>query len=612
MAETGRHRTSTLKVPGEGEVRIPVTVFLSARRRSDGHEVSAEVPALPQQTLELPEAAGTARVSVEERAEADNSLAYRMTVEAQTDAEWLLYEAALCFRIPGDDRAAIIPSGWGREISTFPPDFEYEGNYPGWSCHAQIIILQGAGGGVSLAARDPALELKYLRLTICREREPESFSLQIARVPQFIDGAWKVQGECDVLLSSHASGWETAAKNYRLQQEKVRPELRSPHPLNPLIVNDPFWLTHDCFAYPPHTMEHALRAIAELNAPVLIHIYNWAAYEFDTHYPDLLASRDGADHDIKTLTAAGASVIPYLNARLWDTTLDDWPSLGRNAAAKDPRGEPLIESYAFTSNIPLGVACPSRPEYRRRVTEACLATVRRHALKGVYLDQCGAAFGMRCYAENHHHPPGGAISWNDGQRAMLADIRACLETAISRPPLITTENASEPLVDLLDGFLYWCGRPHEKWGRPVPLWQAIYGDFGHSFADNFGKGSDNPQDSVPEDALRRKLALQAVFGASLGWLSPALVIDQHACSAQLMRNARTARLPYINIFRNGIPLSEALDSTGERVGVLMSAWKSDTRTVALAVNPTTEHATFPWPDGSREDLPPLQAAARTL
>jgi hypothetical protein len=596
-------RFQSLRVPGLDDVPVEISVRLVVSQADDKRQYVAKWSPGRETPVELPEGLGQARVELPVRAEANGAFSLRLRVEAGLRDGWYLREAALVLALPNFDWTAVLPSGWGREVSNVPRGFSFEGNYPGWSCLAQLIILQGTAGGLSLRARDAGLELKKFRLRCDEDR----VTVEIARVAEKRGEAWVVGGDCDIVIAPYSGGWDAAAQEYRREQERIRPELSRAHPLHPLLACDPFWLTQDCFCYPPHSVDDTLRAARELDGPVLCHWYNWQDAPFDTRYPEAIPSCPGVAEGMERLRAANIAAIPYLNSRLWDTTIASWHEAGEAAAIRTAAGEPILETYP-TSNIPLAVACPSQLEYRRRVVNACRSVVDRHALPGAYLDQLGAAFGMPCYVRGHQHPPGGAQSWTAGQRTLVAEARAALEAVCGGPVILTTENAAEPLVDLLDGFLYYCGRPYECIGRPVPLWQTIYGDFGTSFAENFGEAARHECVASPAEMLQ-KIARQAIFGASLGWLSPRFVLDGCAAVGTLMRNARAARARIWQVMRAGSLLPEFLDSTGERTGVFMAAWRSGSAFVALAANPSHEPREFTWPDGSRGHLPPLGAQA---
>lgn len=596
----------SIRVPGIGEHAIPALVRLIAQKRSGdaSHEIRA--PAILDRPFELPDGIGRGRVTVGSRHGANGSISFQVCCEAELVDGWLLYEVGLLFEVPDQEWRAVIPTGWGRELREIPLDFEYTGNYPGWSCMAQLMVLQKEQGGITLAVHDPSLELKYLHM----RRDQNFIELEVTRVPEFANGKWIVDGSCEVVLGSHQGDWEVAARSYRRLQEAIRPILGRGPRIHPQLKDDPFWLTYNCFAFPSHTPQQASRAIRELRGPTLIHMYNWTPYPFDTRYPELFEDRPALSDEIKRLKAVGAECHPYLNGRVWDTTVHTWKQKGEAISVRDYRNEIETEIYEYSSNIPLAVNCPSQTDHHNLVADSCAGVVERHGLRGVYLDQLGAAYGLRCYADQHGHRPGGAKSWNAGQRELVKNVRDRLEETIGALPFLSIENASEPLVDLIDGFLYYCGRPHEKHGRQVPLWQAIYGDQGQGYADNFGKDYVSPSGG-PSASLLEKLARQAVMGVALGWVSPTLVIDSHSAAGKLMRSARAARLPFMDVVRNGLPIPNALDTEG-RQGTFMGAWRTDDQTFALAVNPSAEERCFKWPDGKKGQLGTQEAMARRL
>jgi hypothetical protein len=194
---------------------------------------------------------------------------------------------------------------------------------------------------------------------------------------------------------------------------------------------------------------------------------------------------------------------------------------------------------------------------------------------------------------------------------MVKRIRALLAGKAGADAILTTENASEPLVDLLDGFLYYCGVRDDRLGRAVPLWHAIYGDCGVAFGDYFDRDLDL-LDHRPAPGMLARVARQAIFGNAMGWISPQWLTGPCECVAELIRRAREARLPVRSVMRQGRLCADALDSTGEVTGAFQSAWRHEGRTVGLAVNPAHQPASFTWPDGRRDALEPFSAKRRQL
>ena len=596
-----------VKIPGRGSLPVSGYLRLTARETHGRGRIDVSVP-FEDSGFSFGDAIGGGRAKVHIAKRSATETSFGFSVRASIANGWHFSDAAISFEIALPNASAVIPSGWGREISAFPDLFRYDGNYPGWSCCAQFMALQCAEGGISVSVVDPNLELKYLRLT--RAAATRRFQLDVIRVPERDGSDWVVDDTCDIILATHRGEWTVAAKDYRCRQNAIRPELNNPI-RHSLTNNDPYWLTHHCFAYDDHNEETMLDAIRALKGPALVHLYNWSGYPFDTNYPDIDSSRPTLEEEIVAMRKLGALSFPYVNGRIWDRSTESYKTSGKRAELIEINGKPATETYPSTSNAVFSVACPSDSSYRKRLVSVIESVVRRHRLAGVYIDQLGAAFGQRCYADNHSHRPGGALSWNAGHRALLTELRTAIDPLAGGRAFLTTENASEPLVDLLDGFLYYCGRPYESIGQSAPVWQAIYGDFGHGFADNFDKDW-TAADGGPSDALLFRVARQAVMGVSLGWLPPNLIVGAYEPVADLMNASRSARLPHYDFIRNATPLIAGLDTTGESTGALTGAWTDGSRTVALAVNPTRSAIEAKWLDGKRMSLPPLGAAARAL
>jgi len=600
-------------VPGRGAVGVELSVRLVAAATEGDRESAVELACRPRQEVAFAEGIGRGQVWMDERSEDDGALAFRLRIRADLAAGWVLREAALRFAVAPAGWQIVLPSGWGRELPRVPADLDFTGNYPGWSALAQLVVLQASEGGLSVSARDARLELKWIRARRAATlgRGGDRLLIEFARAAEQVGGVWQVDGDCDVVVAPHAGDWVSAARDYRRRQEAVRPALKSPGPPHPRLEGDPVWLTQNCFVFPPHSAEETAAAARQLGGPVLCHLYNWQDAPFDTRYPEWVGLRAETPRQVATLTAAGIGVVPYVNARLWDRGLDSWASHGRPSAVRDRRGEAIVETYPTTS-ASLAVMCPDADPYQDRVIDVCRRLAESGlGFAGIYLDQLGAAFGVPCYAAGHGHPPGGAASWNAGQRRLVGRIRAALAAAAGPAPILTTENASEPLVDLIDGFLYYCGVRDEPLGRPVPLWQAIYGDFGRTFAEYFDQDLA-PVAGGPSPGLMLRLARQAVFGSGMGWLSPRLVTGPFAAAGALIRNARRARRPMLPFFRQGRLCVAGLDTTGQAGGAVQAAWRLGDETVCLAVNPDRSETAFTWPDGKKATLGPCSADRRRL
>ena len=96
---------------------------------------------------------------------------------------------------------------------------------------------------------------------------------------------------------------------------------------------------------------------------------------------------------------------------------------------------------------------------------------------------------------------------------MLRDVKA---EAAKRGVALTTEDSSEPYMDVIDGCLAWNPRHQED----VPLLPAVYSGYTIYFT--------SPQ--VPQDSLEAFCAAQArdfLWGCQLGWNDPWILQEEH-------------------------------------------------------------------------------------
>ena len=598
-----------LSVPVEGSVEYKVEIGLLAVNRKTKAEASLIVDPGSETSFSFPDKIGTGKIKWDPGYSVNRSDDY-LQVRSEMAEGWVLAEVETRYIFSDKFERVLIPSGWGRDMASLPDDFKYRGNYPGWSACVQWMAIQLEKGGVGLCCLKNPSEMKFLEMK--KEAGDEGgfqTVMSFCHVPELKDDIWQV-ANAQTTLYSWAGGWENGAKQYREMVEKVRPEIAE-RKRNPIFDTDPIWLTYNCFAYDSHTYQQALDAVNLLNGPVMFHLYNWTPYPFDTHYPELFDARQIIVEEAKDFKKMGVEMVPYLNARIWDTTLPSYKEKGKAWTVEDIYGELMTEIYEYSSNYPLAVTCQVSEAWQDTIADSSAFAMKTLNTKGIYLDQIGAAFGRCCYSGDHGHTPGGAAAWFKGQRDLLKKVREKLISNDDTEPFVTIENTSEQLVDLVDGFLYYCGRPHEKWGDYAPIWQAIYGDITHNFADNFEKvWLDKKGD--PLDSMMIKIARQGIFGNALGWVSPHMVQAEYSTVGDFLNRLHATRLPILKTIHSGVPVSEFFDATSEKCGVMLGVWKADDSTVALAVNPFKAVRKFTWPDGTEDTLPPLDAKAKTL
>jgi hypothetical protein len=200
----------------------------------------------------------------------------------------------------------------------------------------------------------------------------------------------------------------------------------------------------------------------------------------------------------------GVLVMPYINARLWDSEIPSFTN-ALPAACKKPDGQThYVEIYG--SKRKLSPMCPTTPLWRTRVNDICTELMERIGVNSIYLDQVAAARPAPCYDTSHGHPLGGGHYWTDAYRELMAPIRA--RAARNDNVVLTTECDAEPYIDSFDAFLAWFVRtPYD-----VPMLPAVYSGYTVYFS--------SPQDA--KDSLDAYCAMQGrdfLWGCQLGWNS---------------------------------------------------------------------------------------------
>jgi hypothetical protein len=257
--------------------------------------------------------------------------------------------------------------------------------------------------------------------------------------------------------------------------------------------------------------------------PCAMHWYNWHEVPFDDNYPHYFPAKKGFAEGVKQLQEAGVRVMPYLNAHVWDTDLNDFRTTARPAAIKASDGSLPTKSYGGNA---FACMCPATPFWQNTVKDLVLKLAGpEFGVDGVYLDQVSAQAAMLCFDKTHQHPLGGGCWWTtQGYWPMLDDIRKC-----SPGTILTSESCAEPYVNRLDGYLTWVG--YRDGSSAVPLFHAVYAGqvqlFGRLYKWDSWKGV----------AMRAKTAQALVWGEQLGWIRT-VVLDDPMAGPFLRRQAR--------------------------------------------------------------------------
>jgi hypothetical protein len=233
-----------------------------------------------------------------------------------------------------------------------------------------------------------------------------------------------------------------------------------------------------------------------------VHWYNWHQIPFDVNYPEYFPTKDGFAAGVRELVAAGMTVMPYINGRLWDVGGPNFPA-AKPAACKQPGGsEVSIEMYG--SGAKLAPMCPATPLWQAKVGEIVRRLGEECGVNAVYIDQIGSAAPVLCHDPSHGHPLGGGRHWVEGYRKMLEPIR---DFAAARGMTLTTENDAEPYMDTIDGFLIWLPRSD----REIPLMTAVYSGRAVYF-------SSPSREGMEPDSFVMLQGRDLLWGCQLGWM----------------------------------------------------------------------------------------------
>jgi hypothetical protein len=263
------------------------------------------------------------------------------------------------------------------------------------------------------------------------------------------------------------------------------------------------------------------RFAEQVDLPVGFHWYNWHQIPYDNDYPHYFPPKEGFREGIRELQDAGIVVMPYINARLWDTRdrgMEDFEFTAKAlpAACKDEAGNLYIESYeskeADGSPVRLAVMCPSTRRWEDTIVSLIDRLVNDYGVDGVYVDQVAAAPANLCFDPSHGHPLGGGHWWNDAYHDLLAEARS----RIPEGTILTTESNAEPFILDFDGYLTW----HWQFPNQVPAFQTVYAGMIELFGRSYRPG---PTKAV---TYRMKIAQQLVYGEQIGWVEDPGIVDE--------------------------------------------------------------------------------------
>ena len=401
----------------------------------------------------------------------------------------------------------LLPRGnWGGRLMPRHRG-HYAAPYPSARCPLQMMAFQLGEAGLYLAAHDGAATTKRLSVSAGQDATFHTLAEQ-AGVP----GAAGAPAY-PVVVAAYRGDWWQAARRYRdwaVQQTwTAKGPIAERDDFPARLKELGFWMISSG-APTGVTNNMALTAQLFPNMPVGVHWYNWHQIPFDHTYPEYFPTKPGMAEATRAMTAKGQTVMPYINARLWDEEIPSFAT-GFPAAAKQPSGTNYVEVYG--SKRKLVPMCAATPLWQSKVQEICQRLMDECGVNAIYLDQIGAARPAPCYDPAHGHPLGGGSHWVTGYRTMLTPIK---REAARRNIVLTTENTAEPYMDTIDAYLTWNPRDQQD----VPLLPAVYSGYTVYFSS-----PQAAQDSL--DAFCAAQARDFLWGCQLGWNSEWILQPPH-------------------------------------------------------------------------------------
>lgn len=313
---------------------------------------------------------------------------------------------------------------------------------------------------------------------------------------------------------------------------------------------------------------------------------------------------------IRELKKENVRFLTYTNPRLWycgpgAEEYNHYSVSGKLWSVKDEKGEPHVSRFGREDYV---IPCLGEKKW---LDYLCRRTrwLSDSGVSGIYHDQLPCSVPFVCYDLTHGHKAGDPSVWLSGGLWRFCDY---LMGDLRRefPEIVHAgEDASEPFVNKIDGFLPW------RFGKPghVPLFQSLYSPRIQFFA----RGCDGHRIPGSYESFFPKYAEQLCFGEQIGWTEYNAITYPSPRRGYLKKLAhcRWALADFLNSSEMEAPLAfaKAPDRFVSAWGVddrnlccvdkvLSSAWRNvDGRRLVMFLNVTDEAQTVvpTWDRGGR-------------
>ena len=479
------------------------------------------------------------------------------------------------FARAGKDDVLLYPYQCGALVpNPTKNSFKYgqTGIYPGQSMTMQFSAYYGGGRGVFLGWTDPHGTSKIFNAYGKRGGVEKQWEQTAAYSFEQKNGGNSYASPGKVVLELYSGEWFEACRIHRRFMRNADWFIRKlPR------TDSPEWFRNAPITFDGSAVnrEISMTRVAQINflrnyfeVPLFVSLYAWDD-PAKGGWP-LFQPRDFTPSYIANILRSGSYVEPYTDARLWDILdgpgrKNDWrySSHGKKYAVKLTDGSIPMEHYTRSS---YAVMCPAASGWQEELMEL-FRRVAKMGSSAIYHDQVATARSFPCCDPTHGHQLNDPAYWlNQGYRPLYKKIRATLPGIPH-----TTEEISEPYIDLFDGGHIW------RWtfNNQVPAFQAVYGgavQYACLVYDTHGKG-EYASNFV-------KMANSLVNGLKIGkFLANELYhADAKRLFAKKMTHLRLALNPYFNggemmkpvVYAKPVPLKTTGWSTSNKANELVT------------------------------------------
>jgi hypothetical protein len=230
------------------------------------------------------------------------------------------------------------------------------------------------------------------------------------------------------------------------------------------------WVWNEAKGSPSQMNKPLLDAVERLQVPVGLQWYHWHQNPFDNDYPHFIPAKDKFKQRVEELTAHGIVVMPYINGSSADMNISDFDKFAPHAVLDEAGG---IRHHYYSNHAGrLLSMCGKQTFWQDTIALMVEDIFTLYGANGIYVDQVAGLYHELCFATNHNHPLGGGNYWADGNRDLLRKIKNVARKN-NRDCVITSEGATEVLLDVLDGNLFW-SQPSET---EIPMMAVVYSGY---------------------------------------------------------------------------------------------------------------------------------------